>query len=65
MKKPPRMKPIETLTTRKSQEPHAYRQAPSPACQPSANRSAKFNTFVMASFTKLTCRAKPGQNAAL
>lgn len=36
---------------------HTYCQAPRPACQPSANMSAKFNTFMMASFTKLTWRS--------
>lgn len=32
-----------------------YCQVPRPACQPSANMSARLSTFMMASCTKLTC----------
>lgn len=49
----------ERLTAQRLHKPHTHCQAPRPACQPSANKSAKFNTFMMASFTKLTCRSKP------
>lgn len=66
--KAPRMKPAkreaEMVTAQKLHKPHTYCHAPRPACQPSANMRAKFNTFMMASFTKLTWRESHGRTQA-